>query len=245
MTKELQTNNPSLSLTTLQTTFLKPVKSISDVLSDPFPCLGVLVVKVGETQIKAILVKILTDLISFFNVGKTMNANQVIQTVELIIDSYPMFKLSHFKLCFNRAKAGRYGKVYDRIDGQVIFEWLGLFEQEIEEDIIELRRKESQQAKEDSKDLSLILGNENIKVDFRQIGKEKPVEKPQIELDKKIQRWLRQFDEIQKKRPILKDNGETMSVSLVKRINKIMDSRDWLNYKLEQEQKVINYLKNR
>ena len=74
----------------------------------------------GETHLRGFMVKVLNDLIDFFNVGKSIGAVQVAQTVDLIIDEYYFFKPDDFKLCFNRAKKGLYGKVYDRIDGAVI-----------------------------------------------------------------------------------------------------------------------------
>ena len=84
----------------------------------------------GETHLRGFMVKVLNDLVDFFNVGKSIGAVQVAQTVDLIIDEYYFFKPDDFKLCFNRAKKGLYGKVYDRIDGAVILEWLGRYEKE-------------------------------------------------------------------------------------------------------------------
>mgnify|MGYP000522076099 CR=1 FL=1 len=84
----------------------------------------------GETHLRVFMVKVLNDLVDFFSVGKSMGAVQVAQTVDLIIDEYYFLKPDDFKLCFNRAKKGLYGKVYDRIDGQVILEWLGLYVKE-------------------------------------------------------------------------------------------------------------------
>ena len=63
----------------------------------------------------------------FFNVGKMINDTQAAQTADLIIDEYYFLKPDDFKLCFTRAKKGYYGKVFDRIDGQVIFEWLNQY----------------------------------------------------------------------------------------------------------------------
>lgn len=56
-----------------------------------------------------------------------MGAVQVAGAADLIIDEFYFLKPDDFKLCFNRAKKGYYGKVYDRIDGQVIFEWLNQY----------------------------------------------------------------------------------------------------------------------
>ena len=66
----------------------------------------------------------------YFNVGKTLNDVQVATISNLIVEEYSYFMPDDFKLCFNRAKKGKYGKVYDRIDGQVIFDWLNAYSKE-------------------------------------------------------------------------------------------------------------------
>lgn len=78
----------------------------------------------GDVHTKAILTIIIIDVIKFFNVGKSMSNVQVAQTIELIQQEYWMLKPEDFKLCFNNAKKGLYGQVYDRIDGQVILSWI-------------------------------------------------------------------------------------------------------------------------
>lgn len=80
--------------------------------------------ELGDVHTKAILTLFIIDAIKFFNVGKSMSDEQVAQTIILIQDDYWMLKPEDFKLCFDNAKKGKYGKVYDRIDGQVILEWL-------------------------------------------------------------------------------------------------------------------------
>lgn len=52
-----------------------------------------------------------------------MNANQIMNTAEIILDSYGYLKIDDFKLCFNWAKRGIYGQVY-RMDGNVILSWI-------------------------------------------------------------------------------------------------------------------------
>lgn len=84
----------------------------------------------GETHLRGFMVKIINDLVDFFNVGKTMGAIQVAQTADLVIEEYYFFKPDDFKLCFTRVKKGLYGKIYDRIDGQMILEWLHQYKQE-------------------------------------------------------------------------------------------------------------------
>lgn len=72
----------------------------------------------------ALLNVIIIDLVQFFSLGKNMSDAQIKSTVQLIIMDYAHLKPEDFKLCFNKAKRGEYGKVYDRLDGQVILMWL-------------------------------------------------------------------------------------------------------------------------
>lgn len=79
---------------------------------------------------RAVIVLIINDVVQFFNVGKTMNDNQVAQTADLILDNFGYLKIEDFKYCFSLAKMGHFGQVYDRLDGQIILSWLSKYEDE-------------------------------------------------------------------------------------------------------------------
>lgn len=100
---------------------------MNDVFESPTCSIAVMNKEFGETHLRAFMVNVLNDLLDFFSVGKTMGGVQVAQTADLIIEEYYYLKPDDFKLCFTRAKKGQYGKVYDRIDGQVIFDWLNAY----------------------------------------------------------------------------------------------------------------------
>ncbi len=78
----------------------------------------------GNLTVSALVITMLTDLVSFFNVGKTMSEVQLAQTAEIIIDTYGYLKIDDFKYCFSSAKKGLYGVTYDRLDGNVIITWI-------------------------------------------------------------------------------------------------------------------------
>jgi len=130
------------------------VKTVIDCLNSPNKSFaGVraeLDKETGNAFIRNFLNIVLVDLVNFFNVGKSMNHEQIIVTSGMIVDDYCMLKPDDLKLCFDNAKKGKYGKVYDRIDGQIIFEWLELYLEERVQAIETLRRNESQQHKKDS-----------------------------------------------------------------------------------------------
>lgn len=66
--------------------------------------------------------EIVSDLVLFLNVGKTMNDGQIGITSDMLIKQYNYWKPEDFKILFDRIKIGYYGKQYDRVDGQTIFE---------------------------------------------------------------------------------------------------------------------------
>lgn len=59
-----------------------------------------------------------------------MTDAQIQQTAIMIIDSYHWFNIYDFTLCFNNGKSFKYGKLYDRLDGAVLLEWLGKYNEE-------------------------------------------------------------------------------------------------------------------
>ena len=55
-----------------------------------------------------------------------MNDVQVALTADLIIDRFYYLKLEEIKLCFRNAMAS--GKIYDRLDGNIILGWLNEYD---------------------------------------------------------------------------------------------------------------------
>ncbi len=84
----------------------------------------------GETIAKAFLSVIVGELIEAFNVGKTMDKMQLGFSVNGIESDYYFLKIDELKYCFEQAKKGRYGTMYDRIDAAVIFGWLDKYLEE-------------------------------------------------------------------------------------------------------------------
>lgn len=95
-------------------------KSIEAAITSPDLTIGMLRKEMGETYTKALLVKLLADLVKFFNVGKSMNSDQLAQTVDLLLQEFYWLKLEDYKVFFNRMKSGYYTKLYDVLDGSVI-----------------------------------------------------------------------------------------------------------------------------
>lgn len=108
---------------------LRP-RSVDDVFKSAEPALGMVASELGENHARAIVVILLSELVGFFNASNTMNDSQVAITTDLIIEEYPYFKVDDLKLVFRNAMKGRYGDIYNRLDGSVIMGWLRQYNKE-------------------------------------------------------------------------------------------------------------------
>lgn len=58
------------------------------------------------------------------NLTQNLNEGQVVEITFLIAERYYYLKLEELVLVFKKAKMGEYGKTYNRLDVQIIFEWI-------------------------------------------------------------------------------------------------------------------------
>lgn len=100
------------------------VATCEDAIKSPSPPLATIKHELGEQALIALLTLMIADAVEFFNVGKSMTGEQIVQTSKLIFKDYFYLKPDDFKLCFDNAKRGKYGTMYDRMDGAVVFSWL-------------------------------------------------------------------------------------------------------------------------
>lgn len=77
---------------------------------------------VGIDAARAIVVIAVTEVVNYYNVGKTMSQEQVAITVDMIIERFGYFKIEDVKLAF---RIGMYAtRLYDRLDGSIMLEWI-------------------------------------------------------------------------------------------------------------------------
>lgn len=213
------------------------VKTIEQAIDLSYPQLSKIKKDAGEVVVKTVLVEALSDLVMFFNVGKTMNAPQIVQTVELVLEQYWYLRLSEFKYCFTQAMTGAYGKVYDRIDGAIIFEWI---EKYLEERMGEIVEKQTQQHEENKKDVSILSALHEKGISFKpktveetKIEQKKTVEKS--EREKLIQKFFREFDELHKTEEV-----ESKGSRLINYKGKVHDSISFIETKLKEHDNEIS-----
>lgn len=63
----------------------------------------------------------------YFNLQQPMNAQQLALTAELMLEDYYYLRVDELQVCFRMAMKGEFGSVYNRIDGQIFFEWIRKF----------------------------------------------------------------------------------------------------------------------
>lgn len=128
---------------------LRP-KSVDDVFASSEPALGMIAKELGENQARAVVVILLSEIVDFFNSSNTMNDSQVATTTDLIIEEYPYFKIDDLKLAFRNGMKGKYGEIYNRLDGSVIMGWLKQYNRErcAKADIISYNEHKNRQKEE-------------------------------------------------------------------------------------------------
>lgn len=201
-------------------------KTVADIVKSDSPSLVLIEKEAGPTVLHAMLVKIISDTLQFFNVGNTMSPSQIDMTVELIMEAYASYKVDDWVLCFKRAKRGDYGTVFNRIDGNVIFDW---FEKYIEERDAEFERIRLNEKKTVEKQLDAIreavpMPDEvkelisNLKKKVAPVSTERPIQQTDQQI--RINEWLKDFEnadwhenEFKQGRKFTKENGLIMDVS--------------------------------
>lgn len=202
------------------------------------------------------LVFLIADVVQFLNVGKTMNSAQVLATAKLLIEDTESknLKPDDFKICFNNAKKGVYGKTFDRIDGQIIFEWVRAYVSErmdlaenmsiklhatklasnpIPKELVEMYA-EMQRLNPDKYSLATIAKNiEEVKPDPK---KEKVIVRS--ERDKFIQKCFCDFDDLCSDKPSLDKYGDQIKGKFtdleVNGIMKPVDITEYTEIKLKE-----------
>lgn len=81
----------------------------------------------GEQAALNVLIAMMDECQQYFNLQQPMTPQQLMLTAELIMEEYYYLRVEEFKICFRMAMKGEFGPVYNRIDGQVFFEWIRKF----------------------------------------------------------------------------------------------------------------------
>jgi hypothetical protein len=222
-----------------------PVKTISQAIFLDSPKIHELL-NIEPELIKDFLNVIISETVLFFNLGKNMNSMQINSTIELILSDKISVNMTpdDYKVCFMNAKKGLYGKNYDRLDGQIIFEWITNYFNE-KQDLIEakhirniskLKQIEKTTSNEGwTKEMLETLKN-TLSVSKKEIEvkkEKKPVEKT---LEQKlIQRYFRQFEKLYRKRPV-----DNCGIRYIKIYDLILNQTEFVTIQLKKYNSLVS-----
>lgn len=101
--------------------------TIEKAIDSKLPSIALMQKKYGNTKVMETVAEMVVGTIEFFNVPK-LSAMQVKMTTKFICgkgeDEYDYLNFADINLCFENAMRGKYGQLYNRIDGQIILMWL-------------------------------------------------------------------------------------------------------------------------
>lgn len=106
------------------------VNSYPAVFKCEMPALAEVERTYGYEFLQAYLEGWIVNLREFVNVGKKMTDMQTFETAMIILQDYKYLTIADINLLFKRAKSGYYGKLYDRLDGQIILDWFRSYDKE-------------------------------------------------------------------------------------------------------------------
>jgi hypothetical protein len=86
--------------------------------------------QIKSTEVVTVLTGLIISTARYFNLGMNISEDQAIETAFLLMEKYGYESIQDFVMMFRKAKMGEYGKTFNRIDGQVIFEWMGMYMEE-------------------------------------------------------------------------------------------------------------------
>lgn len=206
------------------------VRTVAEAKALRSPTLNRVKSESGYQKAQAVLFFELSEIVNFLNVGKTMSDHQIADTVRIIMQDYGYLTLADFRLFGNRYKKGRYGKSYDRLDGQTII--MGL-DQYVEEKSGELESLNFERHNNIKKTLGISEMHPDVIAALKNAIGDKPIgkieEKPRKpELDP-VQRWTKQFYNLSGKFRI------NAPITMIRIGGITMDVRQFLERKLQNE----------
>lgn len=133
-------------VTAFSTSPTKYCKNISDNIStirqvfDAYPMQLSEWVVFFDNELKAVLIKFIEGMIRFFGFPPTeMSNEQIVMTVNGILEKYYYFRLEDICMCFKKARTdSKYKGFFKRLDGSVIMSWFAMYDKERDEVIYTL-----------------------------------------------------------------------------------------------------------
>ena len=99
-------------------------------LKSDMPKLSVLKKETSEQKVIDLIITWILDLNEFLNLSRKMTESQIEQTAEMLLTDFHYFNIADVNLVFQNAKKGRYGALYESLDGMKIYTWFEQYAKE-------------------------------------------------------------------------------------------------------------------
>jgi len=105
------------------------VKTVSQALEKrkTLPSLVTMKKDLGEEKTLAYVELLIVNTNEFFNIKDKMRPSQIKETAQMILEEYYFFSLLEVIYVFKEAKKGRYGEIYNSLDGSKIMKWFASY----------------------------------------------------------------------------------------------------------------------
>jgi len=185
-----------------------------------------------------ILTLLISDLVLYFNVGKTMGPAQIKMVVEMLLADLVTknLKPEDYKVMFEDMKKGYYGNLYDRFDGQIIFRIASEYADKrasiIENESMRLANVHKEKPNEVPVQLMNVFSEAKKKLaeDVKTERKEKEKVQPK---SSEVSKAFAEFDKIWKEKPVKTKGGSRF----IECDGKTMDQIQFLEYKFGLDKK--------
>lgn len=163
-----------------------------------------------------------------------MTYAQAYEAVRLIREDkdYKMFRPEDFKLCFETGVKGEYGKLYGRLDVNILFEWLKGYSLDRERDIIQYNKDKAIKRAEETNTRPLVDPKAFGELADK-LSKPKPViqKKPPVknEANERVKKLFKEFEDIYQK-----DGEEMGNMRFIKYKGKRLTQSDYINIRIEE-----------
>lgn len=153
------------------------VSKVADCFELSTPSLSTMKKYKGEFKTLALICKMLEEVYSFFNVTNTLSEIQLQMSAALILEEFYFLTIADIRLCFFNAYKNKYGKLYNRLDGSIIMDWLSKY---TEERALEAQRISEKRSAEDKSESFTPEAAGMFKKIFESVKDKKPAKTDKV-----------------------------------------------------------------
>lgn len=208
--------NKALLAAQVRPDFVKALKprTFQEVFSQPTSTLATLAKYRGEAVTQMFVFNEISKVAEFFSVGKGMTDEQREFAAELIVTEYYFLTVADLRLFVRQACTGKFGKVYDRLDGATIMDWISQYNEEREAAAAEQAEQEHARCKAEQNEAQLLKMPEWFRERMKEMAETKQRQLTMsfeeiMSDEKELQLWRQSFRELSDEKKAYYGNFKT------------------------------------